>query len=114
MPYFTRREEKVVAFYGDSSNKTQEKLLNVLHQDHPGISQMKAEARSYFWWPGLDKSIEGLVKSGQECHTVKNAPTVAPLHPWVWPIKPWQRTHVDFSKVYVPGFLDAHSKLPEV
>ena len=38
---------------------------------------MKAIAQSYFWWPGLQKSIETLVKSCVECLAVKKAPPIA-------------------------------------
>jgi len=43
---------------------------------------------------------------------------VAPLHPWLWPSRPWQRIHVDFAgPVRGRNFLilvDAHSKWPDV
>ena len=75
---------------------------------------MKAVARSYFWWPGLDSHIATLVKS---CQAVKNAPPVAPLHPWVWPTKPWQRVYIDFAGPFQGSMflvaVDAHSKWPE-
>ena len=32
-------------------------------------------------WRGLDKNIEGLSKSGQQCQSVKQAPPAAPMHP---------------------------------
>ena len=51
---------------------------------------MKAVARSYFWYPGLDKDIEDCTRRCVSCQAVKNAPPAAPLHPWLWPAQPWQ------------------------
>ena len=67
------------------------RLLSELHRDHPGICKMKSIARSYIWWPVMDDGIEKLAKSCQDCHAVKNAPPVAPLHPWEWPSRVFQR-----------------------
>ena len=55
--------------------KLQTQLLDELHRDHPGISRMKAVARSYFWWPCSDKAIENVVKSvsGSEALTCRSA-----------------------------------------
>lgn len=94
------------------------KLLDELHKDHPGVVRMKSVARSYMWWPGLDKDIQNLVKTCQACQAVKRAPPVAPLHPWVWPSRPWQRLHLDFAgpfqgSMFLIG-VDAFSKWPEV
>ena len=33
-------------------------VMRQLHQCHPGVSRMKALARSYVWWPKLDKEVE--------------------------------------------------------
>ena len=65
-------------------------LVAKLHRDHPGASRMKAVARSYFWYPGLDKDIEDCAGRCISCQAVKNTPPVAPLHPWLWPAHPWQ------------------------
>ena len=94
------------------------KLLDELHKDHPGVVRMKSVARSYMWWPGLDKDIQNLVKTCQACQATKGAPPVAPLHPWVWPSRPWQRLHLDFAgpfqgSMFLIG-VDAFSKWPEV
>ena len=79
---------------------------------------MKALARSYLWWPGLDKDLESCVQGCGPCQTTRNAPAPAPLHPWLWPAKPWQRIHVDFAGPFMGRMflivVDAHSKWPEV
>lgn len=99
-------------------SKLQQQVLPELHQGHPGIVRMKNLARSYVWWPGLDSDIEGLVMSCSQCQTVKSAPPKAPLHPWVWPSRPWERIHVDFAGPFQGRsffiVVDTHSKWPEV
>ena len=98
--------------------KLRKKVLQELHQSHVGIVRMKATARSYLWWPGLDQEIEELVKGCTQCQSVRNAPEIAPLHPWLWPTKPWKRVHIDFAgPLRGHSYLilvDAHSKWPEV
>ena len=96
----------------------QSQLLDELHREHPGVSRMKALARSYLWWPGLDRELEECARNCYECQSVKNFPAVAPLHPWLWPSKPWQRVHIDFAGPFQNRMylivVDAHSKWPEV
>ena len=59
---------------------------------------MKTLARSYVWWPSIDKEIEATAKDCRACQSVKSAPPRAPLHPWVLPAKPWQRLHIDLAR----------------
>ena len=98
--------------------KLQACVLKVLHKNHPGITRMKAIARSYFWWHRLDKSIEELAKSCTSCQAIQTSPAAAPLHPWVWPDAPWKRLHMDFAGPFIGKMffiiIDAHSKWPEV
>ena len=75
----------------------QRKVLDMLHESHPGINKMKLLARSYCWWPGIDQDILKLTKSCTACLSVAPTPAVSSLHPWLWPSKPWQRIHVDFA-----------------
>ena len=71
-------------------------MLKELHRSHNGIVQMKMLARSYVWWTKVDSEIEKMVKSCIPFQDTKNVPAVAPLHPWLWPVCPWQRIHIDF------------------
>ena len=95
----------------------QHRLLEELHEEHPGMVRMKALARSFIWWPSIDQDIEDKVRSCHTCTKVANTPPTAPLHPWAWPTRPWQRVHVDFAEYKGHQFLvmiDAHSKWPEI
>ena len=71
-----------------------QQMLAELHQGHPGVNRMKSLVRMYFWWPGLTKDIEKLVK---ECAKCQENQSVAPLEPWTWPTRPWARVHVDYA-----------------
>ena len=90
-----------------------EQSLVELHRDHPGVVKMKSLARSHMWWPGMDAEIERVAKSCDACHEAKQAPAKAPLNPWSWPDKPWQRVHLDYAGPFMGKFfllaIDAHS-----
>ena len=91
---------------------------NELYCDHPRMVRMKAVAHSHVWWAGLDKEIEELVQACQSCQAMKNAPPVAPLQPWLWPLKPWKQIHADFASLFKGKMfllvMDTHSKWPEI
>jgi len=92
-------------------------ILDKLHECHSGIVRMKSIARSYIWWPKLDADIEELAKACSSCAQVQSAPGKAPLHPWSFPDRPWQRVHMDFlGPLFNRQWLvlvDAYSKWPE-
>ena len=83
--------------------KPRQVILQELHQNHPGISRMKSLARGHVWWPSIDKDIDECVHGCTACQEVKTTAPLAPLHPWVWPGRPWQRVHVDFARPIVSG-----------
>ena len=94
------------------------RLLKALHEGHPGVARMKAVARSYMWWTGMDKDIETQARACLPCQEQKANVPVIPLHPWQWPTAPWKRIHVDFAGPFLGKMylivIDAHSKWPEV
>ncbi|XP_061094922.1 uncharacterized protein K02A2.6-like [Conger conger] len=113
-PYFQRRDELTI----DSGclmwgmriiipTKLRARVLEELHFGHLGVVKMKALARSYVWWPGIDQQIEQLAMHCSGCQRVQNEPTIAPL-----------RIHIDFAGPFMgTTFLvvvDACSKWPEV
>ena len=92
----------------------QERVLQELHEAHPGATRMKQLARTLVWWPGIDQDIEKAVKACPECQFHLSSPAEAPLLPWTWPSRPWSRVHIDFMGPFqghmVLVLVDAHSK----
>ena len=95
-----------------------EYVLSQLHDTHPGISRMKGLARSYVWWPGLDKDIENVVKHCNTCQTHLPTPPQTIIHPWEYPSTPWTRVHVDHAGPFLGKYffllIDAYSRWMEV
>lgn len=98
--------------------KLRRSLLQELHSGHAGSTRMKELARSYMWWPNLDKDLEDVVKSCSVCLSQRPNPSKAELHPWEWPAHPWHRIHIDYAGPiqgkYFLILVDAHSKWVEV
>ena len=89
-------------------------LINLLHSSHSGVVKMKALARSYIWWPGLDIQIEGVTKQCYQCEQNAREPSRVPMRPWLYPQRPWSRLHLDYAGP-VEGrmilvIIDAYSK----
>lgn len=90
------------------------RVLDELHEGHPGIGRMKSFARSYVWWPGLDGDLERRVRQCDVCQRVQKMPQKTPVQPWEWPERPWTRLHIDHAGPVQGKMLfiivDAHSK----
>lgn len=89
-------------------------ILVELHETHPGIVRMKALARSYVWWPGMDNDLEKTVYNCPECQETQKKPKGVYMHPWEYPQHPWRRLHIDCAGPFLgKTFLivvDAYSK----
>jgi hypothetical protein len=123
-PFFNRKMEISISqgclLWGNRviiPSKCRKQLLMEIHNGHLGMVRMKAVARSFIWWPGLDSQIEDTVRKCHDCQAIQRAPA-AVMHPWERPSSPWQRIHADFlGPVDGNMFLivvDAYSKWPEV
>ena len=79
--------------------KLRQRVLEELHTSHMGMNKMKVVARSFVWWPLIDKEIEQLAtcKSCDACLSVRHSPPHSPLHPWSLPTRPWQRVSINFA-----------------
>ncbi|XP_055615106.1 uncharacterized protein K02A2.6-like [Toxorhynchites rutilus septentrionalis] len=94
------------------------RCLAQLHKGHPGMHRMKAVARSYVYWPGLDEEIASFVRSCPHCAAAARSPPKANPVPWPLPTAPWQRVHADYAGPLDGEFylivVDAYSKWPEI
>lgn len=93
-------------------------VLADLHEVHFGITRMKELARSFCWWPGIDKNIEELASNCRECANFRPNPEKVETHHWEYPSRPFERIHIDyagpFQGVYFLLVVDAYSKWTEV
>ena len=88
-PYFRRRTELTLedgcVLWGRRvivPTCLQKNILEELHECHPGMCRMKALARSYVWWPGMDEDIEDLVRECLQCTEAAQIQKKAPLLLW--------------------------------
>lgn len=93
------------------------KVLEHLHVGHNGINVMKAEARSWVWWPRMDQDIEEVTKCCDICF--KNFSTTAkPVLSWPSANSPWSRVHIDYAgpldHKYFLVMVDSFSKFLDV
>ena len=77
--------------------KFRSKVLEIIHESHAGAVRMKQLAKSYVWWPELDKDIEGLVNKCSNCLQNRNEPPKLKEAEWPIPPTPWTRLHMDFA-----------------
>ena len=68
--------------------KERKAVMEVLHEGHQGETQMKALARSFVWWPGIDGDLESTVQECDRCQRTRHSPPQALLHPWGIPSYP--------------------------
>ncbi|CAK1585321.1 unnamed protein product [Parnassius mnemosyne] len=73
-PYFHRQkelyEELGCVMWGHRvvvPSSCREKVLAELHEAHMGITKTKQFARSYVWWPGIDKAVVAVCRACSVC-----------------------------------------------
>ncbi len=97
----------------------QPQMLSLLHEEHAGIVRMKAVARSFVWWPGLDNQLTEMATTCLPCLQTRNNTRRKKEATWPVPDQPWSRLHVDYagplpSGQYLFVLMDATSKWPEI
>jgi hypothetical protein len=125
-PYYERRLnlsiiQDCLVFRGRSviPGTLQNAVLKALHLTHPGIVRMKAFARQYVYWPGIDSDIEAMVRLCDDCQSAAKMPAKQPLQPWNPSNKVFERIHLDFACPCSDGntylvIIDSYSRWPEI
>lgn len=94
------------------------RILQELHQTHLGITKMKQLAHRYAYWKNLDRDIEHIVKSCENCALTKATLPKVIVHPWNTTQENWERIHIDYAGPLDNKFLlvvvDAKSKWAEI
>jgi transposase InsO family protein len=123
-PYFINRSSLSIMndciMKGDQvviPSTLQTQVLRLLHKDHLGIVKMKQIARSYCWWPTINRDIKHVTQSCNLCQKCQSLPKPQ-YHSWEEPEQVWSRIHVDFAgPIWNTKWLvvvDAKSKYPFV
>ena len=79
-----------------------EQVMKELHDTSPGITLMKALARSLVWWSNVDADFERMVQSCSVSRITQLAPPPSPhkqtlLHPCEYLKSPWFRLHIHYA-----------------
>lgn len=96
-----------------------EKILELAHEGHPGISVMKRRLRSKVWWPKIDSNAENHVKKCYGCTLVSAPSAPEPIKFRELPEIPWQNLTLDYlgslpSGHYILVVVDYFSRFIEV
>ncbi|XP_037509143.1 uncharacterized protein K02A2.6 [Rhipicephalus sanguineus] len=103
-PYFSKKAE--LTYYQDLvywghrivlPTALNRRILDLLHETHPGMATMKNIARSLFWFPGLDGEIGRLVRECPACVQAAAMPPAQTPVPWPTTGEKWSRLHADYA-----------------
>ncbi|KAJ1522456.1 hypothetical protein ONE63_001646 [Megalurothrips usitatus] len=124
MPYFNSHKELSVQgaclLRGDRvviPALLRRRVLEAMHASHHGTKTTLAVARSYAWWPGMNKDIIDWTASCSRCIAVRHDPPKS-FTSWPAPAEQWERIHLDYAgpvdgQVYLI-LVDAYSQWPVI
>ena len=82
-----------------------QRVLEKLHNGHPGISQMRKNAIRHCFWPGITKDLEEKVKHCITCQTFNRKYATTEVRPLPNTSLPWQRIGVDIATINGKNYL---------
>ena len=97
----------------------QERVINICHEAHLGISKSKQILRSKVWFPNINQMMEAKVAGCIPCQAATSVKRRDPVIPSQIPNAPWMSCAADFygplrSGHYILVVVDDFSRYPEV
>jgi len=95
----------------------QERVTDLAHEGHLGISKTKALMREKVWFPHMDRLVESKIKACLACQISTPVPTKEPLQMTILPSGPFEEVSIDFAHVEGKTLLlvvDDYSRYPFV
>ena len=92
-------------------------ILNILHQGHQGIENVKQRARTSVFWPNIDNQITDIVNRCDLCQEYRNRQAQEPQISHAIPDEPWIKIGTDLFSIGNQTYLiiiDYHSKYFDV
>ena len=99
--------------------KLRDRVVDLAHEGHQGLTKTKQRPRSKVWWAGTDRQVEAKCKTCHGCQLVGSPTPSEPLKHTEFPSQPWQDLTADLmgplpSGEYVFVVVDYYSRYFEV
>ena len=99
--------------------KLRDRVVDLAHERHQGLTKTKQRLRSKVWWAGIDRQVEAKCKTCHGCQLVGLPTPPEPLKHTEFPSQPWQDLAADLmgplpSGEYVLVVVDYYSRYFEV
>ena len=122
-PYFTIRDHNNILLKENQiiiPSTLTNKILQIAHQQHQGITKTKALLRTKVWWPAMNQDVENLIRHCHTCQVITPSTTSRqPLQMTNLPTENWEYLSTDLkgplhSGEYILALIDYRTKYPVV
>ena len=83
--------------------KLRDRVVDLAHKGHQGLTKTKQRLRSKVWWVGIDRQVEAKCKTYHSCQLVGLPTPPEPLKHTEFPSQPWQDLAPDLMGSLPPG-----------
>lgn len=80
--------------------KLRERILELAHEGHPGMTKIKQRLRAKIRWPKMDEQIDRFVKKCVGCTMIGAPAALEPMKRYELPREPWQHLAMDYMGIY--------------